>query len=222
MQVFRSAPAIVQARDFPLSFPMRPARLLLWLNLAAKLLLILLLIYGMTHLELERFAGKAMPARAALYPISIVAIPIGWLLLGRRHPYPHLADALLAAPFIVDLAGNALDLYNGIVWFDDVAHAVTFFLLSLSLGTLILFLDLKPWNAAALTIGFGAVAHILWEIIEYVAMWVGAPGMQLTYEDTIGDLALSLCGTILAGLVTGWRKRGSAAGISGRERIPVS
>ena len=78
-------------------------------------------------------------------------------------------------------------------------------MISLSVGTLILLLDLKPWNAAALTIGFGAVAHILWEIIEFVAMWVGAPGMQLTYEDTIGDLALSLCGTILAGLVTGWR-----------------
>jgi hypothetical protein len=185
-------------------------RILLFLNLAAKLLLLLLLFHAMTNLELDRFAGKAMTARAFLYPISIVAIPIGWALRGRRPPYPHLADFLLATPFIIDLAGNALDLYNTVVWFDDAAHAVTFLLLVLSIGSLILRLGLEPWNAAALAIGFGAVAHILWEIVEFVAMWIGSPGLQLTYGDTIGDLALSLCGTVIAGLVTGWRaKRGN-------------
>jgi hypothetical protein len=49
------------------------------------------------------------------------------------------------------------------------------------------------------------VSHILWEIIEAVAMWIGSPGLQLTYGDTIGDLALSLCGSVIAGLITGWR-----------------
>lgn len=175
------------------------------LNIAAKLLLVALLYYGMTHLELDRFAGKAMGARAALYPVSIIVIPIGWVLRGRRPPYPHLADLFLASPFIIDVAGNALDLYNSIVWFDDVAHAVTFLLLVLSVGALILRLGLEPWITTCLSIGFGAVSHILWEIVEFVAMWIGSPGLQLTYEDTIGDLALSLCGTVIAGLVTGWR-----------------
>lgn len=185
--------------------PVPSGRALFFLNLAAKLLLVLLLFHAMTSLELERFAGKAMTARAFLYPISIVAIPLGWALWSRRPPYPHLADMLLASPFIIDVAGNALDLYNTVVWFDDAAHAVTFMLLVLSIGSLILRLELEPWNAAALSIGFGAVAHILWEIVEFVAMWIGSPGLQLTYEDTIGDLALSLCGTVIAGLVTGWR-----------------
>lgn len=175
------------------------------LNIAAKLLLVALLSYGMTHLELDRFAGKAMGARAALYPVSILVIPIGWALRGRRPPYPHLADLFLASPFIIDVAGNALDLYNSVVWFDDVAHTVTFMLLVLAVGSLILRLDLAPWIATCLAIGFGAVSHILWEIIEFAAMWIGSPGLQLTYEDTIGDLAMSLCGTIIAGLVTGWR-----------------
>ena len=188
---------------------MRSGRALLVLNLAAKLALVLLLFHAMTNLELDRFAGKAMTARAFLYPISIVVIPIAWVLRGRRPPYPHLADFLLATPFIIDVGGNALDLYNTVVWFDDAAHAITFMLLVLAVGSLILRLGLEPWNAAALSIGFGAVAHILWEIIEFVAMWIGSPGLQLTYEDTIGDLGLSLCGTVIAGLVTGWRaKRG--------------
>jgi hypothetical protein len=185
----------------------RDDRLIRALNFAAKVLLILLLVYGMTHLELDRFRGKAMGARAAFYPLSIAIIPIVWWLRGRRPPYPHLADLFLASPFIIDVAGNALDLYNTVVWFDDVAHAVTFMLLVLAVGTLILRLELEPWIAACLAIGFGAVAHILWEIIEFVAMRIGSPGLQLTYEDTIGDLAMSLCGSVIAGLVTGWRAR---------------
>lgn len=192
-------------RTGPYDSIVRSGRLLLALNLAAKVLLVALLYYCMTHLHLERLAGKAMGARAALYPISIVVVPIGWLLRGRRPPYPHFADLFMALPFIVDVAGNALDLYNTIVWFDDIAHAVTFMLLVLAVGDLFLRLDLEPWITAGLSIGFGAVAHILWEIIEFVAMWIGSPGLQLTYEDTIGDLALSLCGTVIAGLITGWR-----------------
>jgi hypothetical protein len=198
---------------------MRSGRALLVLNLAAKLALALLLYHAMTNLELDRFAGKAMPARALLYPVSIVVIPIAWALRGRRPPYPHLADFLLATPFIIDVGGNALDLYNTVVWFDDAAHAATFMLLVLAVGSLILRLGLEPWNAAALSIGFGAVAHILWEIIEFVAMWIGSPGLQLTYEDTIGDLGLSLWGTVIAGLVTGWRaKRGAGRPEPGARR----
>jgi hypothetical protein len=184
---------------------MHSGRLLLALNLAAKLLLVALLAYAMTNLELDRFAGKAMTARAILYPLSTVVIPIGWALRGRKPPYPHLADLLLVLPFIIDVGGNALDLYNTVVWFDDAAHALTWMLLVLAVGSLILRLGLEPWIATALSIGFGAVSHILWEIIEAVAMWIGSPGLQLTYEDTIGDLTLSLCGTVIAGLITGWR-----------------
>ena len=192
----------------------RSGRLLLVLNFAAKVLLVALLVYGMTYVHLDRFAGKAMGARAALYPISIIVVPIGWLLRGRRPPYPHFADLFVALPFIVDLAGNALDLYNTIVWFDDIAHAITFMLLVLGVGALFLRLDLEPWITAGLSIGFGAVAHILWEIIEFVAMWIGSPGLQLTYGDTIGDLALSLCGTVIAGLITGWRAKAARSGPS--------
>jgi hypothetical protein len=175
------------------------------LNFTAKLLLVALLVYAMTNLELDRFAGKAMAARAFLYPVSIVVIPIGWALRGRKPPYPHLADLFLVLPFLIDLGGNALDLYNTVVWFDDAAHAVTWMFLVLAVGSLILRVGLEPWIAACLAIGFGSVSHILWEIIEFVAMWIGSPGLQLTYGDTIGDLALSLCGTVIAGLVTGWR-----------------
>lgn len=184
---------------------MPAARLLPLLNLAAKLLLVALLAYAMLNLEMERFAGKAMPARAILYPVSAILIPIGWTLRGRPRPYPHMADLFLVAPFIIDIGGNVLDLYNTQIWFDEAAHATTWMLLVLAFGALILRLDLAPWNTIALSVGFGAVTHILWEIVEFVAMWAGSPGLQLTYGDTIGDLAMSFSGTVVAGLITGWR-----------------
>jgi len=180
-------------------------RLLPALNIGAKLLLVALLVYATTHLEFDQFRGKAMTARAVFYPVSIVVIPIVWALRGRPKPYPHLADLFLAMPFIIDVSGNALDLYNSVVWFDDVAHVVTWMFLVLAVGFLILRLGLEAWLTAALLIGFGAATHVLWEIIEFVAMEIGAPGLQLTYKDTIMDLALSLCGSTIAGLIAGWR-----------------
>ncbi len=184
---------------------MRAGRLPLLINLAAKLLLVALLVYAVTNADLPRLAGKAMGARAAFYPLFAILIPIGWWLRGRRPPYPHLADTFLVVPPIIDVAGNILGLYNSIVWFDDIAHAVTWMFLVLAVGFLIARLRIAPWNAACLAIGFGAVSHILWEILEWWVMVIGAEGLQLTYEDTIGDLAMSLTGSVIAGLATGWR-----------------
>lgn len=182
-------------------------RALATVNVAAKVLLIALLLYSVANQDLARFAGKAMTARALTYPLAALIIPVGWLLLGRPRPYPHGADALLVAPFLIDVAGNAADLYNTILRFDDVAHATTWLLLVLAVGMLLLRLRLPAWVTGALCIGFGAASHILWEIIEYLLMVSGSSGLQLTYGDTIGDLALSLSGSVVAGAWIGWLAR---------------
>jgi len=187
--------------------PTASPRALAAVNVAAKLLLIALLLYSVTNQDLVRFAGKAMTTRALTYPIAALIIPLGWLLLGRPRPYPHGADTLLVTPFLIDVAGNAADLYNTVLRFDDVAHATTWMLLVLAVGMLLLRLRLLPWVTGALCIGFGATSHILWEIIEYLLMVSGSSGLQLTYGDTVGDLALSLSGSIVAGAWIGWRAR---------------
>jgi hypothetical protein len=182
-----------------------PSRAALVVNLAAKALLVGLFLFALANPDWEQFAGKGMGARAPFYFLPTVIIPIGWALLGKPRPYPDDADILLVSPFIVDTVGNYLGLYNSLVWFDDVAHAVTWMLLVLAVGALILRLGLPAWNTAALCIGFGAASHILWEIGEYAVMNTGATGLQLTYGDTIGDLGMSFTGSVIAGLVTGWR-----------------
>lgn len=187
------------------------SRLALFTNVAAKALLVALLLYAVANPEMPRFAGKAMVTRALLYPLAALLVPIGWLLSRRPRPYPHAPDALLVSPFLIDVGGNAADLYNDVVWFDNVAHTLTWMLLVLAIGSFIARLDLAPWVVGALCVGFGATTHILWEIIEYLLMVSGNSGLQLTYGDTIGDLALSLTGTVVAGVTVGWvaaRSRG--------------
>ena len=173
-------------------------------NIAAKVLLVALLLYAVVNPEMPRFAGKAMGIRAVLYPLATLLIPLGWVLKGRPRPYPHAADTLLAMPFLIDVGGNVANLYDTLVWFDDGAHALTWMFLVFAVGALFLRLRLAPWITAALCIGFGSVTHVLWEILEYLIMISGRTGLHLTYGDTVGDLAASLSGSILAGLVTGW------------------
>ena len=187
------------------------------LNVAAKILLVALLLYAVTNPEMPRFAGKAMGIRAVLYPLATLLIPLVWTLKGRPPPYPHGADTLLAGPFLVDVGGNVANLYDSVVWFDDAAHAVTWMLLVLAIGALLLRLRLVPWVTAALCIGFGSVTHVLWEILEYLIMISGRTGLHLTYRDTVGDLAASLSGSVLAGLVAGWI---AARSTSGAPRTP--
>ena len=59
---------------------------------------------------------------------------------------------LLVAPFLVDVAGNALDLYDSIVWWDDLNHFVNWALLCGALGAALLvvlgLLTLLAWFAA--------------------------------------------------------------------------
>ena len=52
-----------------------------------------------------------------------------------------------------------------------------------------------------LAVGFGAVVDILWEIGEYLLQRSGASGLQLTYENTIQDLAMSLTGAVVGAIL---------------------
>jgi hypothetical protein len=57
-------------------------------------------------------------------------------------------------------------------------------------------------DAATLTLAFGTTTNVLWEICEYLVMSLGSSGLHLTHEDTIGDLALSFCGSLAGALLT--------------------
>ena len=177
----------------------------LWLNVTVKALLVGLLLFSVFS-DLERFNGKAMTSRALTYPIAALIVPAVWWLRGKPRPYPHFVDALVVLPFVIDTGGNVLDLYS-LWWFDDVAHFLNWTILVSAFALALLRTRLPLLAVWGLAVGFGAATEILWEIGEYAVMKLGSSGLQLTYVDTIGDLALGGCGTLLgATLVCGaWR-----------------
>ncbi len=153
--------------------------------------------------DLPQFEGKAMGARMIMYPVAGLLVPLIWYFLSRKSPYPHLIDIIFVLPFVIDSGGNALNLYNTAPNFDRFAHLFNWLALTTALGSAVSVLNLNRKIVFSLVLGFGAITHILWEISGFVVMRMGASGLQLTYNDTIDDLILSLLGSILgSALVT--------------------
>lgn len=171
----------------------------LWIDVAAKAALIALLAFG-AFSGLQQFEGKAFIWRLALYPIGVLALPLIWGFLRHGRDFPYAADVLLTLPFLIDTAGNALDLYDTIEWWDDANHFVNWALLSGGAGALVWRSWIPRWETLALVAGFGAVTAILWEIAEYFAFIRNSPELATAYTDTLGDLGLGLAGSVVAGL----------------------
>ncbi len=179
-----------------------------WLDLAVKAALVGLLLFAVVRDDLPQFQGKAMAGRAMIYPLAALVVPVGWWLARRRRgrlAYPYAADVLLVLPFLIDTAGNALNLYDTVEWWDDANHLVNWAILTLAAGHVLLRLPLGRWTTGALAVGFGATTAILWEFAEYFAFIRDSPELRTAYTDTLGDLALGLTGSVLAAAVTaGW------------------
>jgi hypothetical protein len=179
-------------------------RIALAVDLALKALLVALLLFG-AFSGLERFEGKAFGGRLATYPIAALVVPVAWWLVRRRRAamsYPYALDILLVLPFLIDVAGNALDLYDTISWWDDVNHLVNWALLTAAFGQLLIRLPLQRWAAWGLAVGFGGVTAILWEFGEYYTFIRNSPELQTAYTDTLFDLAMGLTGSVVAATLT--------------------
>jgi hypothetical protein len=175
-----------------------------WLDLAVKAALIGLLLLAALHPDLPQFEGKAMAGRALTYPLSAVVVPVGWWLWGRRADwrYPYGLDICLVLPFLIDVVGNALDLYDTIDWWDDFNHFLNWGILVTAFGQFLVRYPLGRLNTAALMVGFGALTAVLWEFAEYFTFIRGGPEEKTAYTDTLGDLAGGLTGSVLAALLT--------------------
>jgi hypothetical protein len=177
----------------------------LWVDVALKLAVIGQLLVAVVGPDLPQFEGKAMEARAVVYPLAMLAVPAAWLILRRRRPieYPYTLDILWTLPFFIDVTGNTANLYDTVSWWDDLNHFVNWGILVAAFGQLLIRLPLTRLVAAGLATGFGAVTAILWEFAEYVGfIHANEEELRTAYKDTLGDLALGLSGSVAAALVT--------------------
>jgi hypothetical protein len=174
-----------------------------WLDVAAKAALLGLLLLAVAQPDLPQFEGKAMTGRALTYPLAAIVVPAWWWLRGRQRGgrYPYGVDICLVLPFLIDVVGNALDLYDSIDWWDDLNHFVNWAILTTAFGLGLVRSTLGRLNTAALMVGFGAVTAVLWEFAEYFTFIRGGPEEKTAYTDTLGDLALGLTGSTVAALL---------------------
>ncbi len=182
----------------------RPA--LWYLDVAIKLVMVALLAFG-AFSGLQQFEGKAFGGRLVFYPLAVLILPVAWRAFASGRPFPYLADVLITLPFLIDVAGNAADLYDTVVWWDDANHFVNWALLSGGAGLLIPRRGLEAWALAGLVIGFGAASAIGWELMEYLTFIRNSPEFATAYADTLGDLALGTLGAVVAAVLVTWWAR---------------
>lgn len=178
-----------------------------YINIATKVLLVGLLVHLVLFPDLPQYQNKGMAYRLVLYPFVafagyVICGIIRWRM-GRHFAYPHLLDLLVTFCITLDMLGNTLNLYDSVVWWDDLMHLANSVPWVLTIGiALRMYTRLSRWNIAALTLGFGAVSHIIWEIGEYLTFVPTNPlEGPSAYRDTIGDLAMSLIGSLIGAIL---------------------
>jgi hypothetical protein len=189
------------------------SRPLLAVDVAVKVVTVTLLAWAVLNPDLPQFSGKAFTGRALAYPIALLLLPIGWWLFGRsRMAFPVVADILLGLPFLIDVAGNAANLYDSIEWWDDANHFVNW---ALHTAAIALLLRIGPWGyktRVALAYCWAVTSAVLWEFAEAVTFVPGSAEASTAYGDTLLDLALGMLGGLIAALVVGRVSRTSVQG----------
>ena len=187
-------------RDSPSS---RVPRAWLWLDVAIKVAIVALLLWAVASPDLPQFQGKAFAGRALAYPIALLALPVLWWLFARRRfPFPVIPDILIGLPFLIDVVGNALDLYDTIDAWDDLNHLVNWSLHTAAIGLLLRYGSWGRWTRVALALCWAVTTAVLWELAEFATFVQNSPEAATAYADTLGDLALGMTGGLVAAVIT--------------------
>ena len=187
---------------------------------AAKASVVVLAIDAFLNSESPRYSGKGMRIRALGYAGGLLAVPFGWRLAGRPQPYPRELDLAVTLPLLIDAGGNAIGIYRR-AHVDDLIHFADGAIVASVVGALATPRVRTSWEAAGVASMAGMAGAAVWEIAEWVGMKLGARGMDLTYDDSIIDLAETSAGALLGGVITLLRHPSRLRKVPGRPADPV-
>lgn len=174
------------------------------LDILVKLMLLILLALVLVDPEWGNLEGKAPVARAVIYPLCSLVVPIVWIVRTARGDvtaFPWLADLLVSLTCFSDVLGNRLDLYDTIVWFDDWMHFVNNALLGAAMIILTMPLTADFFEQLQRSVAFVMTASLVWELFEYVSFVTKSAEYPRAYGDTLSDLALGWLGAACGALI---------------------
>ncbi len=153
---------------------------------------------------LDQFEGKGFGYRLIAYPVLMLIVPVIWRWRRPDGEMPWGAFALIMAPFLVDVTGNSLDLYDSVDWWDNANHFFNWMLLLWGCGLLLRIIWTGPTWGLVLTItGLGAILAVGWELGEWYTFIRRGTELDGAYEDTLSDELLGTLGALVAALIVG-------------------
>ena len=117
----------------------------------------------------------------------------------------HALVAVLAVGLLVPVGSSALGIYDHVLHWGKVVHAIDGACAAFIFALLLLAwrernrIDLTDELAALVTIFAGILFGVLWEIVEFVRDWVAYSDLQKSNSDTMTDF---LCNDVAAVIAT--------------------
>jgi hypothetical protein len=164
-------------------------------NLGLRLAILFFTVDAIVNAGDPRFAGKALGPRnvGILLGLSML-FPILHFIYKRWKKYPVWYDNLYLSIFWLDMAGNSLNLYNAVEWWDHIPHFHGPGALSM---VLVGAFGFAPLAAA----GFATMLHLLLEVNEYYGdVLLGTHNVR-GIMDSMNDLSFGLAGVLVYTLI---------------------
>lgn len=141
--------------------------------------------------------------------VALVALVLLGVVAVRLADLPGTVQATGLVALLASAWAALLEGYQAIGWLDVVAHAVITGLLAAVATALLTGPPLRPArtapgtraDAVLGTTAIGALLAVVWEVGEWVGHTYLDPAIHVGYDDTVGDLAVGVLGSLVAGVL---------------------
>lgn len=137
---------------------------------------------------------------------ALFLLVLGGTILPRVLGAPDALDVACCSTLLFAAWAAQLDWYVAVSWLDVVVHAAATGLLAIVAWLLVARRDPEAGmfgslGTSVLVVGAGAALAILWELGEWFGHTYLDGRIQVGYEDTMGDLAAGVLGSVLAAVL---------------------
>jgi hypothetical protein len=141
---------------------------------------------------------------------GILALALPALMIPRMLGLRAGADIIVGATVLVAAASNVFDLYRTVPGWDLVVHFVCTGVIAATGYILVARVDVVPAQDSAafrrrtaivIVTALGLAVSALWEMVEWAGRTFVTAEIFVTYQDTIGDMAVGGLGAVVAGII---------------------